>query len=190
MLRINRYVYFYFIAMLLLISCSHYSPKPVAYLRLDDYKTQTAMFHSSLFSFELPVDAVVSQESKGDELWLTIRFPHYKANLYCTYLPINSQNLRLALDDSYRMAFSHAVKANAISQKLMENSAEHTGGVMYEISGNVATPRQFFLTDSVSHFFRASLYFDGKVNADSIAPLLKYMDNKIKNMVNTFRWKP
>lgn len=180
--------------LLLLAFCfsckKDYTPKPVSFFRIDEQKADFVRYNHLYFSFDLPSDTRVNLEKKGtSDVWLTIRFPKYRAYLYCTYLPIHKSSLRAAIDDSYRMTFSHSIKANGISQKVVDLPKQHSGGVIYQIDGNVATPRQFFVTDSVSNFFRASLYFDGKMNADSLQPVIKYMDSTINRMISSFKWK-
>jgi gliding motility-associated lipoprotein GldD len=165
------------------------SPKPSAYYRIDEQKEEFVVYETRDISFEVSSKAIIHSEKKGTETWITIRYPQYRAYLYCTYLPITKGSLRPAIDDSYRMAFSHTVKANGISQEVLQIPAQKTGGVLYKIGGNVATPRQFFVTDSVSHFFRASLYFDGRANADSLMPVVKCMDKNIHRLTSLLKWK-
>ena len=47
---------------------------------------------------------------------------------------------------------------------------------------------QFFLTDSVDHFIRGSLYFDVEIN-DSIMPINNFLKEDIRFMIETFEWK-
>jgi len=60
---------------------------------------------------------------------------------------------------------------------------------MFEIEGDVATPIQFFLSDSTNHFFRASLYFENKVQVDSMAPVYEFVRQDIDTLLSTFYWK-
>lgn len=172
------------------LSCKKdYSPKPPAYYRIDEPEEKFVTYQNEIISFEVSSKADIKSEKKGAETWITIRFPQYHAYLYCTYLPISKGSLRPAIEDNYRMAFSHTVKANGILQEALQVPSQKTGGILYKIEGDVATPRQFFVTDSVSHFFRASLYFDGKANADSLMPVVKYMDKNILKLTSSLKWK-
>lgn len=108
--------------------------------------------------------------------------------VYCTYLPISRLTLPKVLDDSYRLAFSHSVKADGIIQQTYSNADSRVSGTVYSIEGNVATPIQFFLTDSVSHFFRGSFYYADKVNSDSVAPITEFVMKDIQEMIDTFSW--
>lgn len=178
------------LALVTLVACKkNYMPKPSAYYRIDEVKHRYVEYDAKKLTFEVSSTAVVGSEWKGNQVWLTIRYPQYRACLYCTYLPVNRGNLRSAIDDNYRMAFSHTVKADGIAQKVLSLPQQKSGGILYAIGGDVATPRQFYLTDSVAHFFRASLYFDGKANADSLLPVVVYLDKNIQKLIATIRWK-
>ncbi len=186
----TRTLFTAFLLSAVCFSCKkEYSPKPSAYYRIDEPQETFIPYETREISFELSSKAIVHSEKKGNETWITIRYPQYHAYLYCTYLPISKGSLRPAIDDSYRMAFSHTVKANGIMQQVLQIPTQKTGGILYQIGGNVATPRQFFLTDSISHFFRASLYFDGKANADSLTPVVKYMDKNIQKLASSLKWR-
>ena len=60
---------------------------------------------------------------------------------------------------------------------------------MYEIKGNAASPLQFVLTDSTKHFLRGALYFNETPNADSIAPISKYVEEDVQRLIESVRWK-
>ncbi len=182
--------FFVFILVALCASCEHSTmPKPYAYFRIDERKDSFVPFDSEVLTMNVPQSLLAEQERKGTERWFTFRLPAYRATLYCTYLPITSQKLYQVADENHRLAFSHAVKASGIEQHTIANADSTASGILYAISGSVATPRQLYLTDRKKHFFRASLYFDGKVNPDSLAPVLGYIDLTLQQMVQTLRWK-
>ena len=60
---------------------------------------------------------------------------------------------------------------------------------MFDIDGPVASPTQFYLTDEDKHFFRASLYFNSKVNPDSTAQVLEFLKPEIDTLLSSFKWK-
>ena len=62
------------------------------------------------------------------------------------------------------------------------------GNVM-NIEGDVATPFQFYLTDSTSHFLRGSLYVRSRINTDSLAPVFEFLKVDAMHMINTFEWQ-
>ena len=52
-----------------------------------------------------------------------------------------------------------------------------------------ASPFQFYLTDSVDHFVRGALYFNVVPNNDSLAPVIDYLKDDMRHMIETFEWK-
>jgi hypothetical protein len=62
--------------------------------------------------------------------------------------------------------------------------------MIYFIEGSgAASPCQFFLTDSSTHFVRGALYFDFQPNNDSLAPVIKLIENDIRELVGTLKWE-
>jgi len=53
----------------------------------------------------------------------------------------------------------------------------------------VATPLQFYLTDSTRNFVRGSLYFNFIPNNDSMRPVINYLKEDVKHIISTFEWK-
>ena len=45
------------------------------------------------------------------------------------------------------------------------------------------------MTDSTEHFLRGALYFNVEPNNDSLAPVLTFIEEDVRHLVNTFRWK-
>ena len=80
------------------------------------------------------------------------------------------------------------MKAEAIVEQTFNNPGKKVYGALYHIEGNVATPLQFVLTDSVSHFLRASLLFDAVPNQDSIVPVLNYIKEDVIRLIESFEW--
>lgn len=178
--------------LLFVTACNEYTPKPKGYNRIDNIEETRDVEHiftefSFRYSDQARIDTI--QSKIKDEVWFNISYPKYNAILYCTYLPVSKLNLPKILDDSYRLAFSHSLKADEIIQKTYSNESKKVSGTIYSIEGNVATPIQFFLTDSVSHFFRGSFYYTEKVNQDSVAPITELVLKDIQQMINTFSWK-
>jgi gliding motility-associated lipoprotein GldD len=62
--------------------------------------------------------------------------------------------------------------------------------MIYEIKGSgTASSCQFFLTDSTSNFIRGALYFNVRPNNDSLAPVIRFVTDDIRHLIDTFHWK-
>lgn len=174
---------------ILLCSCSHYTPRPEGYIRIER-DTATSVYRNNKFSFRYSALSKVDIEPTEDknQVWLTINYPSYNATIYCSYLCITDKKLAETVDDSHKLAYSHASRAEEIIQKEFRNEEHKTFGILYDIKGEVAVPVQFFVTDSISNFFRGSFYYNDKVNRDSVAPITDYLRDDIKQIMETLEW--
>jgi len=71
---------------------------------------------------------------------------------------------------------------------LIEDSNRNVFGVVYDIEGAAASPMQFFLMDSTSHFLRGALYFNHRPNPDSIAPVLEFIRADVMQLSQSLIW--
>lgn len=177
-----------------LIACHEYTPKPIGYNRIEFSESdgfKKCSFENFFFEYsDLAVLNINREQSEGEgKDWFDIVYPEYGARVYCTYLPIKNGNFARLSDDSYRMAYSHVLMASEIKQIRYADYDNRIYGIFYEIEGDVATPMQFFVTDSIHNFLRGSFYYDSKVRSDSVAPITEFVITDIKNMVATLRWK-
>ncbi|MDR2085821.1 MAG: gliding motility lipoprotein GldD [Dysgonamonadaceae bacterium] len=192
----------FFVLSVLLGACStDYSPKPAGYFYIDipehDYQTWSAcpQFEFAVSSqakvVEIPLPVVRESTRKKTnipgEKWFNIVYPSLNAQIYCSYIPLAKNGA--ILEESSQLAFLHARKADAIQKKIFENPNQNVYGIVYELKGNVASPIQFTLTDSIKSFFRGALYFGNIPNQDSIAPVLEYINEDIHVLIDSFRWK-
>lgn len=150
-----------------------------------------SIYKDNHISFQVSELAIIKPVDSGDKIgsWFNISYPDYKATIYCSFLPINKENLYKALDDSYHLAYRHTTRADGIKQNLYANEYANTYGIIYDIEGQVAVPIQFFLTDSISNFFRGSLYYDEKISSDSLKLINKCLREDIVKLMETLRWQ-
>jgi gliding motility-associated lipoprotein GldD len=86
------------------------------------------------------------------------------------------------------MAYEHQIKASKIKSTVVRKPDENVYGLSFELDGNVASPFQFYLTDSTTHFLRGSLYFESKPNQDSLKPVLEHVKKDFVHFFRTFHW--
>lgn len=177
----------------LLVSCeSNYYPKPKGYIRIDLPEKSYQTFDSDYpYTFAYPVYANVEPNTvqADNPYWIDINFPKFKGKLHISYKPINN-NLAAYLEDTRTMVMKHIPKSNGIENKLFENPERNVYGLTYNISGvNAASPYQFYLTDSTTHFLRGALYFNVVPNNDSLAPVIEFLKEDINYLIETFEWK-
>lgn len=185
----------FFLSIMALNSCtsSDYAPKPRGYYHIELPKKAYKSFDRNCpFSFDYPVYAKVVADGGTDTrpCWYNLSFARFNARLHMTYYDINSKNEYQGLiEDARTLAFKHTVKANAIDQKIINYPEKKLYGVYYAIEGNTASSVQFFLTDSIGHYFRAALYFNEKPQYDSIQPVVSFIKEDLDRMIDTFKWK-
>ncbi|MBK8624163.1 MAG: hypothetical protein IPN86_00890 [Saprospiraceae bacterium] len=183
-----------------LISCSEEAiktPKARMYPKVIYPSKSYVSFDTVLcnFNFRFPSYGKIMQDSfvfDGKPLhpcWFDIQIPELNASLHCSYYQVTKQkDLSSLINDAFTIAGKHNIKANYRKEAIILNKYG-VKGVMFDIEGPVASPCQFYLTDEKDHFFRASLYFNSKVNPDSTAPVLTFIKTDIDSLIATFRWK-
>jgi gliding motility-associated lipoprotein GldD len=178
-----------------IVSCNNdttYLPKPRGYFRIDlPEKAYTHVDTIERYSFDCPQYALVTPDpySPNEKNWVNIEMPSFKGSIHLTHKPVDG-NLGEYLEDVHTMVTKHLQKANGIRDSLICNDEHHVYGLFIEMDGKgVATPMQFYLTDSTSNFVRGALYFNFKPDNDSMQPVINFIREDIDHMINTFEWK-
>lgn len=83
----------------------------------------------------------------------------------------------------------HKLKATAINDEQIIHPEKDVYGTFFELKGDVATPFQFYLTDSTDRFISGVVYLNSTPNYDSLMPTLNYLKVDLMELVNTFEWK-
>lgn len=184
---------FIFICAALFISCDqNYLPKPIGYNRLDLPQASYRPLPDSLpYFFEYSTHATLIDDTSAinERYWIELYYPAIKSNVHITYKSINSkQSLKEFLDDAYTLTSKHQIKAYAINELITKTPSGKTA-VIAELEGEVPSQFQFTMTDSSRNFVRGALYFNTKVQNDSLAPAIEYMKKDIMHLINTFQWK-
>lgn len=180
-----------FLATVLAACTSTLTPKPRAYYRITFPEKQYARITEKLpYSFEIPQYCSLEQEnSRGaEQYWKNIVFDKMDAKIHLSFKYIQN-NLDTLIDDSHTLAYKHTIKADAIEKTFYTDDTARVFAMVYNIKGNVASPIQFFATDSVKCFLRGSLYFNATPNKDSIAPVLEFVAKDITQLIETLRWE-
>lgn len=176
---------------LTLSGCESYTPKPIGYFRIELPEKKYVTFENEGFpySFEY-ADIAKIQEKKSldDPYWIDVVYPNFRGRIYCSYKRVNN-NFHEISEDSRSFVYKHTVKADNITEQPYVDEERNVYGMLYELQGNTASSVQFVLTDSVNHFFRGALYFNTVPNQDSLAPVVDYVKEDIKHMIETIKFK-
>lgn len=199
----------------ILLSCnSNYTPRPKGYFAINFPEHQYQLFNQPgyPYSFEYPVyssilkDSSYFDENPDNPYWINIDVPSFNARIYLSYKTIGGrssfkvktdqgykdstslntfENLR---EDAYKITFKHTVKASSIEDSTFI-TPQGIGGVFFNVGGNAATGKQFFVTDTIKHFLRGALYFDATPNEDSLGIVYDFLQKDMLHLINTLQWK-
>lgn len=191
---------FILFALLFIFSCqqnSVYNPKPRSFPKVEYPERNFVSFDKDYCSFdfqypdyaEIIKDEYFFEEKPVDECWFDIKFSNFNGALHCSYIPLNNsrETFDKMVNDAFDMVGRHNIKAQYRGEFVLEN--DHASGMLFELEGEVASNLQFYLTDSTNHFFRGSLYFNSKVNPDSLAPIYEFVKSDVLQIIESFRWK-
>ncbi len=178
-----------------LLGCSEpVVPKPQGYPRLEfPAFNYTPYSHPCGIAFEVPdygkIERIERAGDSSEACWFNCSLPRFSAKIHCTYMPLSSPaDLTEYANDAHQMVFSHELKASGIETRAFSFPDHAVSGLLFRLSGPVASPVQFFATDSIRHFLRGSLYFDHSPNPDSLQPSLEHVKHDIVHLIETLEW--
>lgn len=180
--------------LLMAASCgdNNPQPKPRGYFRIDlPEKQYVALDTMRPYRFEYPVYATITPDyySIEEKDWANVVFPAFKGTVHISYKNVDG-DLSEYIEDAYRMIVKHINKATGIRDSVIVNKDKNVYGLMYFLDGEgVASPLQFYLTDSTRHFMRGSLYFNIYPNNDSLQPVIDFITDDVRHLINTLEWK-
>ncbi len=160
-------------------------PKPKAKLRLEYSKPELTELLTDNFRFNYNESAEVEIKNSTS---LTLEYPEMKGEIFINYRKVDN-NIEKLLSDAQKLSYEHSVKADGIIEQPFVSKEHKVYGMFYEVSGNAASQAQFYVTDSTEHFLTGSLYFLTKPNYDSIYPAAAYLQNDIRGIMETLRWR-
>ncbi len=178
-----------------LLSTPYYLPKPKGYIKInlpDHQYVQLKNYWSHFpYSFAYSKQAEVNQKIENihkEPFWMNIVYPAYNAIIQLTYKPVPSiSTLQAYIQDAHQLIAKHYIKADGmIPQKIY--TIHGNEAFIAEISGEVATPMQFYITDGKNHFLRGVLYFDNATQNDFLAPIIQYIKKDMLHLIHTTQW--
>jgi gliding motility-associated lipoprotein GldD len=203
------------ITAVLFAACnSTYTSKKTGYYKIDFPEREYTVFQKEGFpyTFEYPVYAQVVKDSTyfdqdlQNPYWINLDFPQLGGRIFLSYKAVGGKSTYKVKqpDGSYKdslgtnvfdLMVSDAFKLTDKNQSVassIKNDVFHTPngitGILFYVGGNAATARQFFMSDTTKNFFRGALYFDVTPNADSLRPVVDFLQKDIDHLISTFKW--
>lgn len=175
-------------------SCQqNHVPKPKGYNRIDlPYPSYQNLDYDLPYSFEHSAHSTVEPDSFNmeEKTWVNLHYKNWDARVHLTYKPVEGsrENLKAYLNDALSLTSKHQIKAYGIEEGVIQNPQGYTG-LVAELSGEVPTQFQFYVTDSTQHFLRGALYFKTAVKNDSLAPIIEYIKVDMMHLINSLEFK-
>lgn len=166
-------------------------PKPPTYLRLNLPKHSYHVYTSECnYSFSVSKIFTVNPvlDSLGNSCHKDIDLGPLNGIIHFSFIEM-TEPLSSYVNYANDKVDEHKLKATAIEDQNFINNKEHVYGTLFELQGDVASPYQFYLTDSTSKFVSGVVYFNCRPNYDSLKPSLDYLKEDLLKMIETFKWK-
>ena len=184
-----------FIIFIIFFSCENYFlPKESAYLRLDYPKPEYELIDDKEFPFFFEANSRLSEISdidiNSESIDFIINYNQLNAQINFQYKNVNSkEKLNAYILDLKTAIETHSMMANSVKIKDYSLKEKNIFGRIFDLSGSVASPYQFYLTDSINNIISGFVYFNIKPNYDSILPAINYIENDIIHLIESFDWK-
>ena len=177
--------------LLMLPSCGDKKksiPKPPTYLRIEFPERNYDQFKDDAcgYSFTKPNYFSV-QLAQPNTCNRDISFGALNGTLHLSYITMDT-SLAAYINYAIDKVDEHKVKATTIKDTNFITSDHAVYGTFFELQGNVASPFQFYLTDSTSKFVSGVVYFNTRPNYDSIRPVLNFVKTDLYGLIQSFDW--
>lgn len=177
--------------VLMLASCSEYTPKPRGYFRIEIDKPVYRLYSDSLYpcTFEISQAVVVDSAFPNRSSDVCLYYPELNVYMYGRFHQITLQSYPEAVRDSRLLVSRTARYLPAVSEQYYSNAEQQVYGSVFFLDEESVSPVQFILTDSCSRFFHGVYYYNTSPVPDSIAPVAVFLKREVVSLVQSFRWK-
>lgn len=184
----KRFFLLAFLVLLCLACESNWLPKPTGYNRIElprhEYQRLEQGYPYQLdFSTHSRVEA--DSFNLGEKEWINLNYKEFGAKVHLTYKKIDqSTDFKTLSNDAFNLTAKHQIKAYGIEEAILLTPNGYVA-VVAELSGEVPTQFQFFVTDSTSNFLRGAVYFNSALKNDSLAPIIEYIKLDMAHLINS-----
>ncbi len=182
---------------LLVLSCSEdFTPKPKGFnhIPLPEHSYIVLSDTNSPYSFEYASIAKVYRDSLGysdfKQHYKIIEYPEQLCKIHLTYKRIKGSidTLNSYIGEGYRLLDGHDKKAYGF-EEVYDTTDTGLNLALFELEGDVPSQVQFMVHDSTTNFVRGALYFEVATKNDSLAPVINYVREDIRHMLDTMEFK-
>ena len=172
----------------------HFRRMEYAFLRLEYSNPQYEQINNNSFPFLFETNNILSNISEinisNESIDFILKYDELNGQVNFQYKNVASKE---ALDtyilDLKKTIETHSIMANTVRIRDYVLEENDIYGRIFDLSGNVASPYQFYLTDNKNSIISGFIYFNIKPNYDSILPAINYIENDMINLIESFSWK-
>ena len=179
-----------FFFTLIIFSCNDPNlPKQNGFLRIEFKEPYYSIYEETDTSFNFYYNSNSTDIDKIGNNQFLFDYSDLNLSLNLSFYNLkSSQDLEKKLRDFSLILDTHTKKSNGVILREYDNDNSRIFGKLYEIKGDVASPVQFYLTDSLSNFVRGSVNLKFKSNYDSIYPSIQYVKNDVLVLFESINW--
>lgn len=167
-------------------------PKPPGYNKID---LPNHRYDKLIGDYPYELDFSTASQVEPDSFnlseraWINLNYKDFGAKVHLTYKKIDGKNTKFEVlsNDAFKLTAKHQIKAYGIEEGILVTPNGYTA-VVAELSGEVPTQFQFFVTDSTDHFLRGALYFNTAMKNDSLAPVIEYIKIDMTHLMNSIKF--
>lgn len=184
----KRFIPLAFLVLLCLACETNWLPKPPGYNRIDLPKHEYNRLEEGYpYQFDFSTQSQVEADSfnLNEKEWINLNYKKLGAKVHLTYKKIDQNtDFQVLSNDAFNLTAKHQIKAYGIEEVVLLTPNGYSA-VVAELTGEVPTQFQFFVTDSTTHFLRGALYFNTALKNDSLAPVIEYIKIDLAHLINT-----
>jgi gliding motility-associated lipoprotein GldD len=171
---------------------TNWLPKPPGYNRIDLPRHEYNRLEEGYpYQFDFSTQSQVEADSfnLSEKEWINLNYKKLGAKVHLTYKKIDQNtNFKALSNDAFNLTAKHQIKAYGIEEVVLLTPNGYSA-VVAELTGEVPTQFQFFVTDSTTHFLRGALYFNTALKNDSLAPVIEYIKIDLAHLINTVNFE-
>lgn len=161
-------------------------PRPKGYFRISPYAPEYTVFDGAPLGIQINKSAAVkitnNASTKDGSVWFDITYPRYNATVYCSYVPIKKSTFNAHMHNRMQRVMDNTRYGRPVCITF-EDSIHGIASHLFMASEKNVTPVQFISTDSTRFVFNGTLFMNGVIQPDSIAPVIDYITEDIMYML-------
>ena len=177
-MKIFKFIYFFG----LVFSCENNFnlPKPDAYLRIEFNEPKYLNYEDLNSQIDFYYNSSSSSINQISSKSINLNYENLGMSLDLSFNKLSSENEVINYISDFNLLLdTHTKRSNGFLVKEFENVEYSTFGKIYEFKGDVASPIQFFITDSLNNFIQGVVNKEISSKYDSIYPSIQYIKNDI-----------